>query len=255
MIELEIWQLLLLMVSGIIAGFINVMAGGGSLLTVPIMVFMGLPGAVANGTNRVALLAQNVSASLKFFKSGFSNFKLSISLGLCTIPGAIVGASIGAQLNGPWFNRVLAVVMFLVLILMATNKKGYQQSTTQTQQQRRKGLWLGHLLMIGIGFYGGFIQLGVGLLLMPILHRVMGLSLVEVNMHKVFIVLIYTIVALFVYASQLQIAWMIGACLAVGNALGGWLGATFTITKGERLIKTVLYVVLILFIVKLLLDS
>ena len=107
--------------------------------------------------------------------------------------------------------------------------------------QNPKNLALGHLLMIGAGFWGGFIQIGVGFLLMPILYRVIGLDLVRVNMHKVFIALIFSCVALFVFASSVEIAWKAGIALAFGNAMGGWLGANMAVEKGAGLIKPVMY--------------
>lgn len=106
--------------------------------------------------------------------------------------------------------------------------------------------------MVGAGFWGGFIQIGVGFILMPILHRVIGLDLVRVNMYKVFIVLIYTVIALAIFASQLELLWWTGIGLAVGNSIGGWLGAHTTVSHGETLIQHVLYVALSAFIVKLL---
>ena len=109
--------------------------------------------------------------------------------------------------------------------------------------------------MIGIGFYGGFIQIGVSLLLMPLLNRVLGIDLVRVNMHKVFIVFGYTIVALSIYAWRLDIRWFLGCALALGNGIGGWAGATMSIHKGERFIRILLNVALVAFIVKLLLFS
>jgi uncharacterized membrane protein YfcA len=112
----------------------------------------------------------------------------------------------------------------------------------------------GHLLMVGVGFWGGFIQLGVGFIIMPVLNRVMGLDLVRTNMHKVFIVAIYTVVALLVFASQLELLWIIGIILAVGNAIGGYLGAHFTMKKGEDMIRLVLNLVLVVFVIKLLFD-
>ncbi len=106
--------------------------------------------------------------------------------------------------------------------------------------------------MVGAGFWGGFIQLGVGFILMPILNRAMGLDLVRTNMHKVFIIAVYTVVALAVFASQVELMWAVGLALAVGNAIGGYLGAHFTVSKGERLIRLVLNLVLVTFIIKLL---
>ena len=108
--------------------------------------------------------------------------------------------------------------------------------------------------MIGVGFWGGFIQLGIGFIIMPVLNRVMGLDLVRTNMHKVFIVAVYTVIALVVFASQVELLWMVGIFLAVGNSIGGYLGVHYSVAGGERLIKRVLNVVLVLFIIKLLFD-
>jgi uncharacterized membrane protein YfcA len=241
--------LLLLAIVGVAAGWLNVMAGGGSLLTVPVMLFMGIPGPVANGTNRIAILAQNISAVAAFRRQGFSDFRLSLSLSSAAAVGALGGASIGVHLDGAWFDRVLALVMIGVMLLMATGHDKVRPADPGTASPR---LLLGHVLMVGAGFWGGFIQIGVGFILMPILHRVLGFDLVRVNMHKVFIVLVYTIVALLVFASQLELLWWTGAALALGNATGGWLGAHTTVKRGEVLIRRVLYVALSAFIVKLL---
>ncbi|MEM7387374.1 MAG: sulfite exporter TauE/SafE family protein, partial [Verrucomicrobiota bacterium] len=191
---LEYWQLALLAALGIIAGVLNVIAGGGSLLTLPTMIFMGLPEAVANGTNRVAILAQNVSAVSGFRRKGFSDFKLSLTLALASVPGALLGAHAGALIRGPLFNLILSVVMIGVIILMARKKKPAPAATEIVSNQplsRSRFLW-GHLGMVGVGFYGGFIQAGVGFLLMAVLHNVMKLDLVRVNMHKVFVVGAFT---------------------------------------------------------------
>lgn len=245
---MDIGNAVLLVAVGICAGWLNVMAGGGSLLSVPVLLFLGLPGPVANGTNRIAILAQNIVAVFAFFRQGYANFRLSLTLGLAAIPGAIAGASLGTQLDGPWFDRLLAAIMLLVMISMVTKKKTVSQNTSGQPQR----LVLGHLCMVVAGFWGGFIQIGVGFVLMPILYRVMGLDLVQVNMHKVFIVLMYTIAALIIFATQVEVMWTLGLALAVGNAIGGWLGAKTTVTKGENLIKTVLLLVLSAFVIKLL---
>lgn len=254
--SLALWQAAMLIAVGIVAGFLNVMAGGGSLLTVPVMVFMGVPGPVANGTNRIAILAQNITAILTFVRRGYSNLKLSLSLAACALPGAVIGAIAGVQLEGAWFNRTLAIVMVGVMLVMQFGSQaeppnaGKPAGGRPTARQLRNG----HLLMVAAGFWGGFIQIGVGFILMPILNRVMGLDLVHTNMHKVFIIATYTIAALAVFASQLQLLWIVGAALAIGNALGGYLGAHFTVTRGEKLIRLVLNIVLIAFIMKLLFD-
>ena len=246
---MEPWQILILTLIGIVAGWLNVMAGGGSLLTVPVMLFMGVPGPVANGTNRIAILAQNISAVATFRRRGYADFRLGLSLAAAASLGALGGASLGVNLAGEWFDRVVALVMIGVMILMAT---GHDRVKPVGGDTKARNLLAGHLLMVAAGAWGGFIQIGVGFILMPILHRVMGLDLVRVNMYKVLIVLVYTVIALIVFASQLELLWWTGLGLAVGNSVGGWLGAHTTVSHGESLIRRVLYVALTAFIIKLL---
>ena len=243
---LELWELAILVAAGIAGGAVNVMAGGGSILTVPVMIFLGVPGPLANGTNRVAIFAQNITAITTFRRQGFSHFRLSLSLAACALPGAALGAWFGASLSGETFNQLLALVMIVVLVLMQTSNR-----TINTDGKPRR-LLLGHLLMAGAGFWGGFIQIGVGFIIMPILNRVMGLDLVTVNVHKVFIVAVYTMAALAVFALTSDVLWLVGAVLAIGNSIGGYLGAKLTISRGEKLIRRVLTVAIIAMVIRLL---
>lgn len=183
-----------------------------------------------------------------FFRKGFSDFKLSASLSAAACVGAVGGANLGAELSGVWFDRTLAAVMIGVLVITMTGVG--QQPADDTGKPRN--LLAGHVLMIGAGFWGGFIQIGVGFILMPILNRVMGLDLVRVNMHKVFIALSFSIVALAIFASKVDIQWTLGIALAAGYALGGWLGAKATIEKGAPLIKRVFVAAILAMAVKLL---
>jgi uncharacterized protein len=249
---LELWQVTLLVAVGVVGGVLNVIAGGGSLVTVPVMIFLGLPGPVANGTNRIGILAQSITSIATFARRGFSDFRLSLSLSACTIPGAVAGALVGAHLEGVWFNRALALIMLGIMVMMHFDKGSTHRSADY--QPTRKQLVYGHLLMLGVGFWGGFIQIGVGFIMMPILNRVMGLDLVRTNMHKVFIVGPYTLVALLVFASQVELVWLAGIVLAVGNSIGGYLGTHFMVRSSERMVRLVLNLVLVAFIIKLLFD-
>jgi len=242
-------ELILLIVTGVATGFLNVMAGGGSMLSVPIMIFLGVPGTVANGTNRIAILPQNISAVIAFYRKGFSNFKLSLTLGACTIPGTLLGASLATRVPNDQFNTLLAIIMVLVLIVMALP----QPRTNEANQNPSKSrLITGHALMVFIGFWGGFIHIGVGFLLMPVLNRVMQFDLVTTNAHKVFIVLCYTTVALGVFASQLELVWKYGVALGIGTWVGAWIAANVQIKQGVGTIKLTLNIVIVAFIIKLL---
>jgi hypothetical protein len=251
---MELWHIFLLTLVGIAAGFLNVVAGGGSLFTLPVMVFLGMTGPEANGTNRIAILAQNIAAVGGFRRQGFSNFRLSVTLSLCALPGALVGAYLGNQLEGAWFNRVLAAIMVGVLLLMLFKKKSSPQSeeATELAPPGSKRFIAAHVLMVLVGFYGGFIQAGLGFLLMAVLHRVLGENLVRVNMHKVFIIGSYTFFALGIFAWQGNVNWLPGLGLAVGNAAGGWCGSYFSVKRGERAIKFIFYTALLAMAAKLL---
>jgi len=246
--EIDVWKAALLFAAGVASGWINVLAGGGSILSVPIMVFLGMPGPVANGTNRIGIIAQNIAAVTGFFRKGFSDFKLSASLAACAAVGAFFGANVGVKLEGVWFERTLALIMVAVMIIMMT---GAGQKPVEAGG-KAKNLLLGHLLFVGAGFWGGFIQIGVGLIQLPILNRVMGLDLVRANMHKVFVALVFSVVSLAVFASQVSIEWTLGLALAAGYAVGGWLGASAAVAKGEALIKKIFYLALAAMAVKLL---
>ena len=126
------WEAALLAAVGVASGFLNVMAGGGSLLTVPVMVFLGIPGPVANGTNRIAILAQNVSAIATFARRGFSDLRLSLSLGLCAVPGAVLGGLLIGLVETLWsayfsidYKDVAAFsILAIVLIFLPSGMLG-----------------------------------------------------------------------------------------------------------------------------------
>ena len=153
--ELGAWGAILLMSVGFAAGFLNVIAGGGSTLSVPVMIFMGLPAPIANGTNRIAILAQNITAVVTFFRRGYSDFRLSLSLAICAIPGAVAGALIGVEFQGIWFNRMLAVIMFGIML---TNHLSKNPAPSKNIVPSRCRLVIGHLMMTVVGFWGGFME-------------------------------------------------------------------------------------------------
>ncbi len=241
----------LLALIGIAAGFINVVAGGGSMLTVPALVLLGVPGPVANGTNRIAIIAQAVTATLTFYRRGVRDTKLALSLGFALLPGAVIGAYWGAHIEGVWFNRLLAMVMLAVMATMGLESRIKRNSKAAPDSGRLRRPWLTHLLIVALGFYGGIIHIGIGFLIMLILHSVGGLDLVRTNMLKMATVIPYSIAALVVFWAEASILWIAGIALALGNSIGGWLGAHVSITRGERLIRGVFNLCIVALIVRL----
>jgi len=231
---------------GIVAGFLNVTAGGGSTLTLPTLIFLGLESSVANGTNRVAILIQNISAVYSFKREKYQDLKASLLLSLFTLPGAIAGALLAVKIDDDIFQKILGIIMIGIILSMFIPNK---QVTTKLKS---KVSFLTVVSMFGIGFYGGFIQVGVGFIIMAALKYLMKLNLVIVNMHKVFIVLIYTIPALIVFVATGNVNWFLGLSLAAGNAIGGWWGAKISVKKGEGFIKGILIVAILIMALKLL---
>ncbi len=239
--------IIILFAVGAVAAFINVNAGGGSSLTLPALIFLGLDPSVANGTNRVAILFQNVSAVYAFKKEKFYELKNSLILSALTLPGAIAGAIIAVKISDDLFEKILAVVMIFIIITMLLPKK----KTDKTKSDFTID-WKITLSMIVVGFYGAFIQVGVGFLLMASFQYLMKLDLIRVNMHKVFVVFVFTIPALIVFILTDNINWYYGLTLAAGNVVGGWWGAKLSVKKGEKLIKFVLIVAILIMALKLL---
>jgi uncharacterized membrane protein YfcA len=241
---METIHLLLLLGVGILAGFLNVNAGGGSSLTLPALLFLGLDAAAANGTNRVALLMQNIAAVRSFQRDRFHDFKTSLILALFTIPGAVIGSLAATRVDNWIFRRILGGVLVFVVFSMIFGR--YRTRTAP----RPRSFWL-YPALFGIGFYGGFIQVGVGFLLMAALFHLLRVDLVRVNMHKVFIVLVYTLPALAVFLSTGNVVWGYGLALAAGNMLGGWLGARIAVRGGEKIIRLILAGAVLLMAAKL----
>lgn len=247
------WHFGLVMVTGLVAGIINTLAGGGSLLTLPLLIFLGLPGSIANGTNRVAVLVQNLSAVAGFRSKGFQNLGYGLFLAVPAVLGAVLGARISIDLSDQLFEKILGVLMLVILVLILWNPaKRYAKGTEDLSPGRR---WLAAFFFLFVGFYGGFIQAGVGFLVIATLTMVNGLDLVKTNSYKVVVNSAFTLIALLVFALHGEVRWLVGLLLALGMGLGGWIGSHLAVARGERFIRVVLIVAVLGMSLKLLLGS
>ncbi len=243
------FDLLLLVLIGFIAGCINIVAGGGSLLTLPALIFFGLPPNVANGTNRIAIIIQNIFAVSGFKSKGVSAFPYSIYLALSATVGAIIGAQFAVDIKGDLFNKILAVVMVLIVIYMVFKPK----MSTEDLMERLTGryFWLGIFVFFFVGIYGGFIQAGVGFIMILALSSINRFSLVKSNAIKVFVALIYSLSALAIFIYNDMINWTYGLILSVGNATGGWFMSRFSVKKGDGFVRIFLIVIVTAMAIKL----
>jgi uncharacterized membrane protein YfcA len=246
----SIWQILAVIIVGIVAGFFNTLAGGGSLLTLPALIFVGLPATVANGTNRVAILMQNVTAVAGFKQQGVADYKFSLGLAVPAVVGAVVGAKMAVDISDALFQKVLAAVMLLVVGLILWNPTRRWQGDQAVLSPKRRLLAMVAFFFVGV--YGGFIQAGVGFIIIAALVLITGLDLVQTNSHKVFVVGVYTLAALATFALNGRVNWAIGLVLGVGNGIGGWIGSQWAVVGGEKWIKVVLAVAVVAMAAKLL---
>ena len=243
------FELLLLVLIGFVTGIINILAGGGSLLTLPMLIFLGLPPTVANGTNRVAILIQNIFSTAGFKSKGITTFPYSIYFGISAMFGAIIGAQIAVDIKGETFNKILAIIMLFVVVFLVFNRKASQ--IDYIERVTGKHLWISIVVFFFIGIYGGFIQAGTGFLVLLALSGINQFTLVKSNAIKVVVALIYTIAALSVFIINDQVNWKYGLVLAIGNASGGWLASRWSVKKGDGAIKIFLIVMVIIMAVKL----
>ncbi len=240
---------LLIIFTGFVAGFLNTIAGGGSLITLPVLIFMGLPPAVANGTNRIAIFSQNIFGVLGFKSKGVSAFPYSLWLGISALAGAVIGAKIAIDISGELFNRILAIVLVLAVLfpLFYRNPDPESYSERLTLKYRVTGI----TVFFFIGIYGGFIQAGVGFLIISALTLINRFSLVKTNSAKVFVVLIYTVSALGVFILEDKINWWYGIVLALGNSSGSWIASRYSVSKGDKWVRGFIIITVLALAIKL----
>lgn len=249
---MSIQNILLVLATGVAAGFINTLAGGGSLISMPVLIFLGLPSAVANGTNRIALMVQNIVAVSNFKRKGFFDLKFSLLLAAPAILGSIIGARLAINLPDKIFNTILAFVMLIILALILWQPQKRINYTHENLSLKRKIISV--IAFFFVGLYGGFIQGGVGFIIIASLTLITGMSLVKINSIKVLVVAIYMVSSLAVFILNGKVNLLLGLILSIGNGVGAWLGSSFAVAKGDRWIKIILAVVMIIMSVKLLLG-
>ena len=248
-LDLTWWKILAVIGVGTVAGFINTVAGSGSLLTLPLLMFLGLPANVANGTNRIAILLQNVVGVTSFKQQKVLDLKQGLIIALPAVAGSILGASIAVSINDEVMEKAigsLLILMFLLIIL----KPGRWLHSHEDHPPVKFAYQL--VIFFLIGMYGGFIQAGVGFFLLAGLVLGAGHELVKANALKVFIVFLYTPFALAIFMWTRDVNYVLGFILAIGNMTGAFLGARLAVKWGARAVRVFLLVALFFASLKLL---
>jgi uncharacterized protein len=226
---------LLLVAGGLVAGVVNTLAGGGSLLTVPLLSFLGLPGTIANGTNRVGILLQNAVASWGFWREGVFELRTALPLVAPVAAGALLGALVISRVDDVVFERAFGALMLVLLVPVL------RAGPARRSARPRRALAPAPraLLFFAIGAFGGAFQAGVGILLLYALSAG-GIDLVRGNAVKVMLNFCFSLLVLPIFVSAGQVALPEALALGSGYAAGGWLGPRLAVRGGERVIRPVL---------------
>lgn len=220
-----IFEISIALVGGILAGGINTLAGSGSAITLTILMeVLGLSPLVANATNRVGTATQSLAGSYAFYKNGKLNVARSRIYLLFTTIGAIIGVIVSVKISNEAFKEVFKYLMILMLVVILVNPKRWLRTTDIDYVLSR---WWSIPLSLLIGFYGGFIQMGMGVFFLVIMVLIARYSLTDANAVKLVVVAIYTILAVAIYHYMGLIDWKFGLLLAVGQTIGAYFTANY----------------------------
>ena len=235
---MSIGSALLIFVGGLFAGFVNALAGGGSLLTVPLLGLAGVDGLIANGTNPVSVLLATMTTGIGYARGGYADWgKISKVLGPA-IAGGLVGALLVSNLNDDIFKKAFGIVMIPLLLLSLKPPK-----RDGVRKPWPLAVTTGVFFLAGI--YAGAIQAGTGLILLLILSRA-GNDLVSGNAIKNFVITAISLIAVPIFIIQGQVRWVPALILSGGTMIGGYIGANSAVKGGEKVVKPVLVISVIL---------
>lgn len=223
----------MLLFSGILTGVINAMAGGGSFLTVPILMALGLPATVVNGTIRVGVFMQNVAAVWAFRRHDALDLGLTLRLLAPTALGAAAGGQLAVHLDSAVLKPLFGITLMAWGVILLVKPGRFLRPPDQPRPLTPTAYVLAAL----VGAYGGFIQVGVGFPFIALLVLYLGYPAVNANAAKVALILAYTVVVLPMFAFAGQVAWVEGIFLAGGMMAGGWIGARWQIKSGANIVR------------------
>ncbi len=244
------FTLLLTMLTGLVAGFLNVTAGGGTIITLPILNFIGLDLGVANATNRVSILFQNLSAIRHYHQNGKIDWREAATYIFPAIAGAVMGTLSAVYMPPRVFRIIAAISIFSMAILLVAKPKMWDapQGEPLSLPKRTAALFL-------VGIYGGFIQAGVGFLLIWAISGGCKKNIKEANVLKITIVAFYTMASLALFASFGMVNWTAAFALAFGSVIGGNAGAMFNLKANDRVIRWILTGVVLISSIKMMIDA
>lgn len=235
---------LLLFVTGAIGGFMNTVAGGASLLCLPVLVWVGLDATVANATTNTATMVQALFSTYRYARVRFGSPALLLRIAPFSLVGAILGAFFVVGLSNDVFQKIVGVLMVLTLglILNTPGAPSHRQPSIVPALLSRR-FWVAGVLFFVFGLYGGFFGGGVGLMLLPTLVALFGLDYITANGVKAGIGVVMNTTAFVVFAFAGLIVWPYAIVLMAGMMLGTHIGIHVSLKQGPTWVRRFLIVI------------
>ncbi|HAN76570.1 MAG TPA: hypothetical protein DCQ31_01745 [Bacteroidales bacterium] len=231
-------------VAGFISGFINTVAGSGSLVSLPMLMYLGLPAGMANGTNRIAIFLQSLVGVAGFKQQKVFNVREGLLIAIPTTVGSLIGAFLAVDLDEKILKQAIGALLIIMFFVILLKPEAWIKG--QAGKISAKPSFLQVVIFFAIGVYGGFIQAGVGFFLLAGLVLSSGYDLVKANAIKVLIVLLYTPFALAVFMYNQQVNYVLGLVLAAGSMAGAYMATRFAANVGPKVIRYILLVILLI---------
>lgn len=223
--ELELYHYIIAIVGAALAGCVNTLAGNGSAITLSILTeVLGLPPNMANGTNRVGIMAQTTFGTYEFHKGGKLHLRRNLRYIIPIVIGGIAGAIVASKVSNEQFRAVFRFLMVVMLFVILFKPKRWFR---ETDMESLLPLWATVLIFLGIGFYAGFIQMGMGVIFLAVMVLLAKVNITESNAVKTFVTGALTIFALLIFHANGMVDWRIGGIMAIGQAIGGWSTARY----------------------------
>lgn len=233
----------ILILSGLFVGFINTLAGGGTIISITVLTWLGLPFSVANGTNRIAVTLQNLVAVNSFNRQGIMNWRKSLRMAIPTVAGSILGAFIAVKIDAEIIEKAFAMIMLIMLFFIFYKPSLWLKGNPELFQQPVR--WWNYPLFFIIGIYGGFLHVGVGYYLLAAIVLGLGFDLVKGNAVKNLLVLLYVPCTLIIFILNGDVFWEYGLIHSIGNIIGALIAAKMAVKRGADFIRWVMVVIIL----------
>lgn len=230
-------NLIFLCVAGFCAAFVDSIAGGGGIISMPAFLLAGLPPHLALGTNKFSSSCASFTSSVKFAQSGKVDFKLIKFLAPFTFVGAILGVNAVLKINTKYLNTIVLVLLLLVSIYSLFSKNIGTEDNFQGLS--KKNIFLGIILALSLGFYDGFFGPGTGSFLIFGLIGIFSFDFTRAGGNSKFLNFVSNIASLGMFALRGQIDYKVGIPVALFMIIGARLGTKVALNKGAKLIKPI----------------